>query len=241
MLLSVGQPQTLNYCQDAQKPITEYSQVCEDVNDYASTIWMVTDEEVPFSSATMGTEIDLRGSDIERGKGYYAGSQIFINSDRVVINGKRNEVQLFSKTEINLSAVKSITIASGRSVEVTADLGIKLKSTSDVYINGSSNVSLVSDGDISNDAGENYTISAKKIFIGSEGDTSQPMVLGGQMAMFLDQLLTALNGLSVAFTPQPTPAAAAAIARIQTVVSTLLIDVKKKQGASFNSNSNFTA
>lgn len=194
LLITVGQrtaPESRSTTEN-----TIYSLIHEDINDDLNSIWIVTDEEIPFDAATQQStkqsKSHLRSSEITRTDPYYTGPQIFINSDRVVLNSKNKEIQLFSKSEINLSAINSITVDSERSVFLSANQNILLTAASDVFIKGKT-VSIGANGDISLDTtGGNYSISAKKIFINSRGDPSQPLVLGGTLSLWLQQLITIL-------------------------------------------------
>jgi len=201
------------------------------------TIWMVTDEQVGFAAATLDSPAHLRSSE-NQNSNVYTGAQIFINSDRLVLNSKINEISLFSKAEINLSAVKSITLDSQESVRMTTDRDIKLQAYNDVLIKGRT-VSVVASNDISYGTSGNYIISGKKIFIGSGQDETQPMVLGGQLSVFLKNVVSALRDISISFVPSPTAAASAT--RLATTLAQLTADISLGKGASFNSTSNFTS
>jgi hypothetical protein len=214
-----------------------YGLAYEDINKDKSTIWMVTDEEVGFQAATLDSPAHLRSSE-NPNRDTYVGAQIFINSDRLILNSKINEISLFSKTEINLSAVQSITVDSQESVIMTANKDIKLQSDKDVFIKGRT-VSIVSSDDISYGTSGNYSISGRKIFIGSGGHESQPMVLGGELSVFLKRVVQALQDITVSFVPSPT--AAVSSARLATTLTLLTTDIARGKGASFNSTSNFTS
>jgi len=214
-----------------------YGLTYEDINKDKSSIWMVTDEEVGFQAATLDSPAHLRSSE-NQNRDAYLGAQIFVNSDRLVLNSRTNEISLFSKAEINLSAVKSITVDSQESVIMTANRDIKLQSDKDMFIKGRT-VSIVAGGDISHGTSGNYSISGRKIFIGSNGPESQPMVLGGELSTFLRKVVQALQDISVSFVPSPT--AAVSSARLATTLTLLTTDISRGKGASFNSTSNFTS
>ena len=75
----------------ANKPVKE------DVNKDSSSLWMTTDQVVPFE----------RSSQKAHGKtvpNQYDGKQILINSDRIVFNSKVNSIHAFSKSEISMGA-----------------------------------------------------------------------------------------------------------------------------------------
>jgi hypothetical protein len=211
-----------------------HSLVVEDINNDKSCIWMVSDEKVVLKPATMDSNAHLRGSDTSDST-QYTGAQIFINSDRLILNSKQNEISLFANKEINLSAIKSITISSANQVEISADKDIILDTPLDIVLTGRT-ISLNSKNDISQGTTKNYTISGKKIFIGSGGDESQPMVLGGELADWLQRLMAVF----IADLPR-------ALATLNPgPVINKLVDLRRDlgitpQSATFNSTSNFTA
>ncbi len=244
ILLTVGQSPNKITSIDINRDGTQetvvggtYGLTYEDINKDKSTIWMVTDEQVGFAAATLDSPAHLRSSE-NQNSNVYTGAQIFINSDRLVLNSKINEISLFSKAEINLSAVKSITLDSQESVRMTTDRDIKLQAYNDVLIKGRT-VSVVASNDISYGTSGNYIISGKKIFIGSGQDETQPMVLGGQLSVFLKNVVSALRDISISFVPSPTAAASAT--RLATTLAQLTADISLGKGASFNSTSNFTS
>jgi len=79
--------------------------VKEDVNKDSSSLWMTTDQVVPFQ----------RSSEKSHGKTVpkqYDGKQIIINSDRIVFNSKVNSIHAFSKSEISLGADRRMNLES---------------------------------------------------------------------------------------------------------------------------------
>jgi hypothetical protein len=190
LLITVGQNATPKEVSTATT--TQYSLVYEDINKDLNSIWLVTDETVPFEAATLNTassnKAHLRSTEISRQSPYYTGAQIFVNSDRVILNSKKNEMSLFSKSEINLSAIGSITVDSEASVFMTANSDINLVATDDLFLKGN-NVVLSSVKNLSFKTDGNYTILGKKIFIGTSNDPTEPMVLGASLASFLGKLI----------------------------------------------------
>ncbi len=208
----------------------------EDINTDKNCIWMVTDEKIILDPATKGTEAHLRSSetsDVTK----YTGAQIFINSDRIILNSKVNEISLFSKKEINLSSVESITLDSAKSVFISSEKDIEISTPTDIVLNARS-VVINSPNDISQGTSGNYVISAKKIFIGSGGDESQPLVLGGELARWLQKLMDAfiieIPKSIVTLNPAPFTEA---ITRLRLELGL----PASPQSAIFNSTSNFTS
>jgi len=214
-----------------------YGLTYEDINKDKSSIWMVVDEKIVLNPATKSSVSHLRSaesSDVTK----YTGAQIFLNSDRVILNSKVNEISLFAKKEINLSAVESITIDSGKSVFITAERDIEIATPRDLILSGSS-ISINVAKDISQGTSGNYIISGKNIFIGaSPNDTTQPMVLGGELANWLQKLMDAfiveIPKSIATLNPGPFVAAITQL-RIQLGLPSV------PQSAVFNSTSNFTS
>jgi hypothetical protein len=244
LLLSVGQSPNKVTSIDLNNDGTQeqvasgpYGLTYEDINKDKSSIWMVVDEEIVLNPATKGYDAHLRGAETSDST-KYTGAQIFVNSDRVILNSKVNELSLFSKKEINLSAVESVTVSSAKSVLISADSDIKLTTPRDIIFNGRS-LSLNIGRDISLTSSGNYVISGQKIFIGaSPNDTTQPMVLGGELAKWLDDLMKLLSDdlITSITTLNPTP------------LLRKLIELRLKlgvpgipQSAIFNSTTNFTS
>ncbi len=235
LLLTVGQGKNKK---SSTSTSTAYSLVYEDINNDKSCIWMVTDEKVVLNPATKNSIAHLRSAEISNSKNY-TGAQIFVNSDRVIVNSKQNEISLFSKAEINLSAVESITMDAGKSVLITAERNIKLGAFKDVFISGNTFV-VNTRKDISQETSGIFTISGEKIFIGSEGDESQPMVLGGELANWLQELIRLLSTATVITSTGPAffdPKVAIGLVKLATDLGT----PKSPQSARFNSTSNFTS
>lgn len=214
-----------------------YGLTYEDINKDKSSIWMVVDERIMLDPATKSTISHLRSTESSDST-KYTGAQIFLNSDRVILNSKVNEISLFAKKEINLSAVESITIDSGKSVFITAERDIEISTPSDLVLTGRS-INLNVTNDISQGTSGNYIISGKKIFIGaSPNDTTQPMVLGGELALWLQKLMDAfiLEIPKSIATLNPSPFVAAVTElRVQLGLPSV------PQSAVFNSTSNFTS
>lgn len=166
----------------------------EDINNDKNSIWMVADQIVDFapSSATPeGTTTHLRSSN-RINKSLYDGAQIFINSDRVVVNSKLNPIGLFSKSEINLSAVSGITLDTDADVASYAGGSVRFTAQKSIVLRAPQIV-MSTETDLSYKTRGTFSIQGQRIFLGRAGDDSQPMVLGSQLAVWLGALITALR------------------------------------------------
>ena len=215
-----------------------YGLTYEDINKDKSSIWMVVDEKIVLDPATKTSISHLRSTESSDST-KYTGAQIFVNSDRLILNSKLNEISLFAKKEINLSAVESITIDSAKSVMITAEKDIKLTTPADIVFSGRS-ISLNIGKDISLTSSGNYIISGQKIFIGaSPNDPSQPMVLGGELAKWLFDFIKVLSTATVITSTGPAffnPTVTTELTRLLG-----LLGSGNPQSAVFNSTTNFTS
>jgi hypothetical protein len=248
ILLTAGVSQTPTEVSSKERSV--YSMTYENMNNDSSSIWMVTDESLDgFIAGTLNSAAEqkahLRSSGIIKETPYYTGAQIFINSDRVVLNSKKNELSLFSKREINLSAIELITIDTEESVIITANKDITIDCDRDIHLNGNS-ISLSAVTDLSYKTNGDYSILGKKIFIGSGGDESQPLVLGGTLSLFMNSLIEAVKIILSPTTIVTTPAGLGTLTNPQVLV--LLQALQSQLGgttrpytAVFNSRANFTS
>jgi hypothetical protein len=244
--------------------ITPYSLAYENINKDRSSIWMVSNQEVMFEPITSVKNSPVHLLSSQRKTVTYDGAQIFINSDRVILNSKVNEISLFSNREINLSSIGAITLDTENDIFATSFSDITIKANGSVFIKGNE-IALVTKKLTQTVTGD-HGISGKRIFIGKYGDTTQPMVLGRDLAAFLTSLVTnverlttvvttlvnATTTLTTTITPTPTkvptltgvattlPTLIPQIASITTQLSALLAGTSPN-GARFNSNSNFVS
>lgn len=204
LLITVGQgtPTELS-----TPSVTPFSLTYESVNNDQNSIWITTDETVPFLAATAKSTSDRKAHlrSVETPTSRYSGVQVIVNSDRLVLNSKKNEISLFANTQINLSSLGGLTLDTEKSIYLTANNII--------------------------------SISGEKIFIGSEGAT-EPMVLGNQLATFLEELISTFSSSTGAVissapgTPAPfSPALIAQLTKLKSKLST----------PQFNSQDNFVS
>lgn len=138
LLITVGQAKPMEVSTQA---VSAYSLTYEDINNDKNSIWITTDETIPFVASTAKSQstkkAHLRSVNAPTNK--YTGTQIVVNSDRLLLNSKKNEISLFSNTQINLNSLEGLTFDTEKSIYLTAN--------------------------------NTVAISGEKIFIGSEGAT----------------------------------------------------------------------
>ena len=81
--------------------------VVEDINNDISSIWMASTQQIPLEAAS---SLYNSYSSPPETPNQYVGSQIIINSDRVVINSKTDHIMLSSAKSVSLNAVDSVNI-----------------------------------------------------------------------------------------------------------------------------------
>ena len=81
--------------------------VVEDINNDLSSIWMTSTQQIPINVASSLYNSYSSPPDTPN---QYAGSQIIINSDRIVLNSKTDHIMLSSAKSVSLNAVDSVNI-----------------------------------------------------------------------------------------------------------------------------------
>lgn len=123
------------------KTKSNYSLTYENINKDKNSIWLIVNEKVPFLASTTATtsnqKAHLRSSSTQTEE--YTGTQMFLNSDRLILNSKKSEISLFANTQINLSSLKEITIDSETFIGITANNTVSISSPK-IFI-GSGNAS----------------------------------------------------------------------------------------------------
>jgi len=132
----------------------------EEINKEMSSIYMTSTQTIPLIP---GASIinPILSSTLPAD---YVNSQVILNSDRVTLNSKKDEVLLFAKTNIEISANNVINLNTNDYIH----LNIESKNPD------------------------------SKILLGTKIDNTvpdEPVLLGNQTVILLEQLITALNAL----------------------------------------------
>jgi hypothetical protein len=92
----------------------------ESINDDNSSIWLTSGQQVFFAPSAFVSNL-LRNNKLDTGfKNNFSGNQIFINSDRININSKKYEINLFSRGGVSISSDRIISIESNPKIELEA-------------------------------------------------------------------------------------------------------------------------
>lgn len=174
----------------ATKP-TIYGRTIEDINKDASSIWMVSDQEIPFIPATKDS-VYLRS--VQGAPQVFGGASITINSNRVILNAKESNILLFSNEGIHVSSFGDATIDSDSSIKLTATLDLECKTSRNIDFIADEDFTVKAASDVSVLSTEKMSLVSKKIFLGSIDNDEEPIVGGTTLAKFLARLILALVG-----------------------------------------------
>lgn len=173
-----------------------FGAILEDINEDASSIWMVSDQKVPFEPTSIKSDGHYRS--IKEAVQIFDGAQIIANSDRVILNSKKSHIMLFSNNEVYINSFGRTSIDSDESVTITAQADFNVQTTNNASIIVDQDFSVKAASDISLLSGEKISLSTNKIFLGSEKDDKEPVVGGTSLSKFLARLIKVLVGDGVA-------------------------------------------
>jgi hypothetical protein len=227
--------------------VTPYSLAYENINNDKSSIWLIANQKVKFAASTALGDRENKAhllSSENKNERSYTGAQILINSDKVILNTKRNEIALFSNTEINLSALKSITLDTERSAFIRAFRDINMKADDTICLEAKQ-IGVISLEDLAVKATRNLSIVGQNVFIGKNGDITQPLVLGASLSSFLQTLITIIStNINAGIVVTPSGPGAVTFPTLVTaleVLSNSSLGGGIPQLAVFNSRNNFTS
>lgn len=240
IMLRVGQSPTVSPSTD-----TEFGVVTEDINNDATSLYMVSDQEIGL---TYSTEKGIsHGKSIVDFPTKLDGNQLVINTNRFVVNAKRSKIMGFSDTGIHWTTNMDATTDSGRDnrMWVGRDYIRDVKRNTFTYTGNQTrhrskdSTTLHAGGVIDILSATKVSVVAPEVFLGVDSDKAQPIPLGAMLADFLMKFLDAhiMNASTHVITPtgpgvlNPT---------IVTALTKLKTDVARGAFASFNSTHVFS-
>jgi hypothetical protein len=175
---------------------TAFGLIMEDVNDDASSLWMVSDQNVPFRPITRDAGSYYRS--ISNPVYVFGGASITANSDRIVLDSKKSHIMMFSNDEIYMNSFKRTSIDADESIFLTANIDINNMSSRNINSVADEDFTIRAGDDILLLARDKVSISSKKIHIGGIQNDAEPIVGGTSLAIFLARLINVLmgNGIS---------------------------------------------
>lgn len=168
---------------------TVFGLTLEDINKDASSIWMTSDQNVPFLPATADGE--AFGRTMSSPPQIFDKAQIIINSDRVVLNSKKENIYLFANDTIYLCANNEIRFDTDNNFEIATKEGVTFRTSGTIRNWADVNVLLHAAIDIRTVSQKKTSLLAEKIYIGSTDDEEEPLVGGTTLAEFLRDFIDA--------------------------------------------------
>jgi hypothetical protein len=173
--------------------------ILEDVNKDASSIWMTSDQVIPYEPTTINVGSFYRS--IKNPPQQYDGASIILNSDRIVLGAKKTHIMMFAQEEIYLNSFKNTAVDTDSSIILTANIDIRNLA--------SRNIDNIADNDYTISVGNNVSIIAEnaisfvadKLYFGSVTGDAEPMVGGTSLSKWLARLIVTLMGTPSAVLP----------------------------------------
>jgi hypothetical protein len=190
LILRVGQGKGL----DTEECTTPYIHglILEDINKDASSIWMTSDQALPFVPATANSKLMYRS--IKNPITVFDKASIVMNSDKVIMNSKKTHIMLFSNDEVYINSFNRSSIDAGENISLTANVDIEIKSGRNINSVVDFDFTLAAGSDISMLSVDTISMFSKKVYIGSSQSQREPMVGGTSLSVWLARLINVLMG-----------------------------------------------
>ena len=175
--------------------VGEFGLVDENLDSDLSSIWMVANSRIELTFATLDADTHFQ-SMIEKPT-VLDGNQIIVNSDRVIVNVKRDRLLVSTFLGTSFTTRDDHTVDAEKNYRSFVGLDRQIESGENYLITVGVDYLLTVGGDkttevqgatVHNTVGD-HSIIADKIFIGTLDDESEPLVLGDQLRDFIDQFL----------------------------------------------------
>lgn len=220
---------------------TIYGLTLEDINKDASSIWMTSNQNLPFLPATV--QAGGFGRTLSNPPLLFGNAQILLNSDRLILNAKKESIFLYAKDSIYLNAGNELRIDTDNNFEIATKDGLSFRTSGTIRNRADNNIILNAAVDILSMSQGKTSILAEKIYIGATDlndvpdNEKEPLVGGQTLAKFLDEFINAH------LSPQFHVLTSMGPGKLHPQVIKKLKDVQKKLrnklNADFNSEDNF--
>lgn len=166
--------------------------VIEDPDKDVSSIWMTSDQVIPFEQITKQAGSNFRSLTNQPQK--YDGASILINSDRVILDAKKTHVMMFANEEIYLNSYKNTSIDTDSNIMLTANIDILLETGRNIEGVADESFRMTTGKDILTLSMEKTSLLGKKLFLGSISNDEEPIVGGASLSKWLARLILVLMG-----------------------------------------------
>jgi hypothetical protein len=176
--------------------------VLENPNEDHSSIWMTSDQNIPYEDITIDAGSHFRS--LVKQPNSYGGASILLNSDRLILSSKKTHILMYSNEEIYLNSFKNTSIDTDSSIVMTANEDITMNTGKTIDGLADVDFRMVAGKDIFMLSMEKTSLLASKIFIGSTDNDEEPVVGGASLSKWLARLIHVLMGNPPAVTPWTT-------------------------------------
>lgn len=202
---------------DGQKKSVDspYGLVIEDINNDASSIWMTSNQTILLKPSTHDNKIIHRKS-VSDYPTSFDKNQIAITSDRIILNSKSEKILASSGRGIHFETLKNFTVDSendyfsfvgrDRKIDIQQDNLQNILRNMSFWIGKDLTIDVSGIGKISSSnlieirSSNRMSLISKKIYIGSQSNSSQPIILGTELTNILLELLRAQVAAAVGYT-----------------------------------------
>lgn len=201
---------------------TIYGLVTEDIDKDATSIYVVSDQQIPLTFSTKNASV--HGASIDSFPQRLDGPQIVMNSDSITMNTKKGKLMGFAINGVHWTSAKDF------SVDAERDYISSIKRDGKLTVQGNYSITTT---------GRNSLI-APKNYLGTQNDESQPIPLGAVLAQFLFAFIDAHLKHAASYTKDSHGDTGILDPGVVAALTQLKADVSKGVHASFNSTNSYT-
>ena len=114
--------------------------VVEDINNDLSSIWMTSTQQIPIEVASSNYNSYSTPPETPN---QYVGTQVILNSDRILLNSKTDHIMLSSATSINMNAVDSVNIDTKEHIVDAGSILLGTKDATEALMLGNKTIELM--------------------------------------------------------------------------------------------------
>lgn len=167
----------------------------ESINQDASSIYMVANQQLGLVPATFGTNIHLRS--LTDKPAAFDGASILLNSDRLILNSKATSIFLFAKKGIHLNSLEDgFTVDTSGVFEVRTTNALNLFSQKTLSVDSKEDIAISTKRDVNISGDRNITVYGNEIFLGGRSAKASPIAMASPLKKFFFELLRTLMSTS---------------------------------------------
>lgn len=160
----------------------------EDLDVDASSIYMTSDELLPFTPATKKSDTFLYSMVSKPGS--FDGAQILLNSDTLVFNSKLKSIYMFSKEGIHMNSLKQgMTLDSEGPITERTLQDLTMLAKLNIIGKAREDITYIAARDVNVDAGRYVVIRSNETYLGGYNSRAEPLVMGTTLKKFFLDLL----------------------------------------------------